>query len=38
MNAMRLIKGSSTITFIIQYAKDKVNFGVSGENMAIPEA
>lgn len=37
MNAKKPIKESSAITFITQYANDKVNFGVSGENMAIPE-
>lgn len=37
MNAKKPIKESGVITFIIQYANDKVNFGVSGESMAIPE-
>lgn len=37
MNVKKPIKESSVITIITQYASDKVNFGVIGENMAISE-
>lgn len=37
MSVKKQIKASSVTSFITQFANDKVNFGVSGEETAIPE-